>query len=1019
MAKVRQSLTPPDNFNKILPQSIFVSASAEEQLDKTAQTFTGFSSMLPPTANAGIFLNSPGVMRGPARRFYHPELTTSAIYLPRSIKEKNRWRRWFFDHDELVGAVLEVHAELPYSKAEFICPDRSILQVIQDCVDETKLFSSLPAFDLEYLKMGSVCINMVWSNDKGYWTHLIVLNPDYLEIKYSPYVDQEYSIEIIPDEELKRLVHSSKPEDQPLKKKLPSELLKRVLTGKNISLSTNDVCFLARRSNPYDIYGTSIIDRLFRLLMYEDKLREAQITIADNFIYPLKVFKLGDPQKGWIPDASHMRSLAQMLMQSTFDPNFSLIYHYGLQVEFHTVADKILRLDSEWDKITERKMIALGVSKQFLEGTSTYASANVGLQTQLARYKAKRDMFEEYFIKQKFLRGLAERNEWYQRDKRELVAKYRVKRSKEENQKRLIIPELVWHKKLVMRDDQAYLSFLNNVYGQGKGPVSAISLLMAMGMNLEEELKNKKLEKELEEKYLTFIKPPVKAFSFLDRVKLGKKSTTTDSSSSDIPEVDDPEKDVFIKASPDESTVISASPTDFIKAEATAKDLEVDNIITDEDWLLNLKSTVIPHEARIKLSDFYHLCSSVKKASTDTSADLNSLNSMIKKALVDIYKLGKFFSYEQTNTLPIYHEYYQNCYTDYSDLLMEDEFDRWITSVYNTYHTSKGLLEQKLKEIALSSYIYGQVNGYREQGVEHVKVGNCLIKEGSLYTCSELLRKEYNLSSLLSPKGEVVLLYPCISGFEDDTLYTDTHLAPSFDKVRNLHVGKFSVFNIPVEYSTQFKRILEKVGKLFQNKYSKFEFVDDIINLEIWQKETIEDILSKVDSKDIPEEGVALVPSTYSALLEIERKKKAGTIPYFEFNDTLYLPFWIGTKPISFTEAFLHHIPLDYTKLGSMLGITGNFLDLSKEEIDTYVSLGYIAYNEDLGVYSIATIDSRIKTSNHKLSFGSVWDKTGKHLKNANIDECDLIKYYMKLYIDYPHFLERGMYEIFTKLSIV
>jgi len=27
-------------------------------------------------------------------------------------------------------------------------------------------------------------------------------------------------------------------------------------------------------------------------LMYEDKLREAQISIADNFIYPLKVFKL-------------------------------------------------------------------------------------------------------------------------------------------------------------------------------------------------------------------------------------------------------------------------------------------------------------------------------------------------------------------------------------------------------------------------------------------------------------------------------------------------------------------------------------------------------------------------------------------------------------------------------------------------------------------------------------------------------------------------------------------------------
>jgi hypothetical protein len=167
-----------------------------------------------------------------------------------------------------------------------------------------------------------------------------------------------------------------------------------------------------------------------------------------------------------------------------------------------------MRLDKEWQEISEKKMIALGISKEMLLGGGTYASANVGLQTQLARYRSKRDLFEVRWMMDKFFRVMAEKNEWYKRDAREILGHYRVKRTAEESRQRLIMPKMMWHKKLMMRDDQQFLTFLNNVYAQGKGPISAITMLMSMGLDTESELRNKSRQKEFEEMIGEYIQTP-------------------------------------------------------------------------------------------------------------------------------------------------------------------------------------------------------------------------------------------------------------------------------------------------------------------------------------------------------------------------------------------------------------------------------------------------------------------------------------------------------------------------------
>ena len=507
-------------FNDMLPRSIY----ATPYIRSKTGSASDFGGMSQDNLAGGGSIGYNNVMRNPSRRFYDPRYTATSMYMPRSNKDRNMWCRWFYDHDAMIGAVLDLHAELPHSQAEFLTDDSIINRHINDCVDRVNLFAQMPQIDLEFQKIGEVFINTPWNKELGMWEDIIIHNPDYVEVRYSPFAERDSLIELIPSEELKKIVYSTKPEEQQLKRRIPVDILRRVLTGKNILLDNKEVTHIARKSNPYDERGTSIISRIFRDLMLEDKYREFMQTSVDSMIYPLKIFKLGDKQKGWIPSKEHQEALAQMLSQANMDPNFSLIYHYGLETEVFSVVDKLMKLDTEWQNIDKRKMTALGVNEQFISGGTSFASANVGLQIQLARYKAKRDLFETRWLQDKFFKVMAERNEWYTRDKREIVGQFRVKRTGADEEGRLILPKIVWHKKLMMRDDQSYLNFLNNVYAAGKGPISTITLLMQMGLNLEEELTNKKKQKAIEDRIGEYIHPPVEKAAFNTSSKVIKEA---------------------------------------------------------------------------------------------------------------------------------------------------------------------------------------------------------------------------------------------------------------------------------------------------------------------------------------------------------------------------------------------------------------------------------------------------------------------------------------------------------------
>ena len=1024
-----------ENFQDILPRSIFAeSQQQQERLDKTGASFIGITGDI--AGGGSNYMNtgdSMNIMRHPSRRFYDPQITTTAIYLPRTIKQKNRWRRWFFDHDELIGAVLELHAELPYSKFELMLDDPMIKRHIEDCFDKTNFFSMLPLIDLEYMKIGEVFINTPWDDSLGMWSHIIVHNPDFVELTYTPFADQQSVIELIPDNELKSLVHSTDPQEQQLKRRLPSDILRRVLTGRNIVLNPEEVTHIARRSNPYDIRGTSIIDRIFRTLLYEDKLREAQITIADNFIYPLKIYKLGDPNKGWIPNDSHQKALAQMLQQAAFDPNFSLIYHYGLNVEYMTVADKVMRLEPEWNEINQKKMIGLGVSQQFITGETTYASANVGLQTQLARYRAKRDLFEIAWIRDKFLRVMAQRNEWYKRDAREIVGQFRVKRKGAELEERLIVPKLVWHKKLMMRDDQAFLTFMNNVYSQNKGPISAYTLVQSMGFDLEDELERKKLQKKIEEKVGEYIQPPSPSASPLgigaafkkwrDKTaynKVQKKLAKELAEIEELRKTQKEDKEFVGKDSPLNSVEgLNSTEAEQFENEYIEKTSNEFVPVPLQQWVTNLKAPLLPPEVVVLFNGLENRIESFSKNNVDK--DITYYIDAISEIFTKLYMQGKLFSYNFSGFLPIYQQHYSQdgSIKDYSDELLLQEFQNWLLSLLNNDNNlSLAYKAAKIRNYSNCCFSIGQLKGYEEQGIHWVKACNVLDKDGHKFNVDNLLAKGKNVAFLVSPKNEIILFIGCIQGFTEDEFANS--LDPNIKTHQDITLGGVSLQNVPIEYIFGLRRIFEKLGTKIKKKYDKIIFTNDIIDLSQW-----EDFEKKRIAKENEHiKNKATKDLMITNTLTYEKFQKRGTIKKFGDGKTLYISSWIGVEDQPITISLLESLDLFddsfYKNVNSSFEVINH--DLTPDELNTYAVFEYIEPlieedTEEVSGFRITekALENR-STIDKKVVEGKLWSKEGKCLTPSDSDPVHVFKSNLHLWINYSHLLDKQTLQNFDKI---
>jgi len=458
--------------------------------------------------------------------FYSPELSTDFLELPQSLHEQWNYYRFFYRTEPFVGQAIDLHTELPLSKIRIGSPKAKnhdlAMQATRFCEKWAKnigLLQRLLSIVHDRNLIGEV---FIWCEDanpemppeirgepsrtllpdgtaeevyidrpdaderaarwlkKNYkgWTNIRVLPPEQVSVQSFNFTDERI-IELIPDSKTKGIIEKAQQADPNairIVESMPLDVVKAVMEDGNIPLNTDPyagsfVYYLANRKSDYEPRGHSILERCMRSLVYRDKLRQAQTSIASRHMTPIRLVYGEDL------DMADLESLREQVDMALQDPDYSIIANFQVNWEEMGADQRLLDLSGEYD-LTDRQLYAgLGVTESLLSGESSYSGDRLNLEVINTRYMLLReqlqDLVEEYFFKPMCSRmGFIELDEF--------------------GDEVVLTPTLSFTR-LALRDNQDTFDQLYNLYTKGSLDVETILELL----NLDPSAVRDRIKKDL------------------------------------------------------------------------------------------------------------------------------------------------------------------------------------------------------------------------------------------------------------------------------------------------------------------------------------------------------------------------------------------------------------------------------------------------------------------------------------------------------------------------------------------
>lgn len=470
-------------LQRLIPKGASIVGGARQM---QAQLFAGGNSLGLGGSNGASLYTS--------QNFYDVKYSSfdRQVY-PHSRQKANEAWRIFNRADPIIGPVIELIAELTFSEFQLTGEgvDGEIKETMEYASTQCGVLRVLKNMSSEFDILGEAIPQAFFDEDKGAWTHVVLHDPDRINVVYSPFIKMDPVMEFIPDEEMKKIATSAHPQLAAVRETMPSELLSYLNSGENIPLSPLHATFLARKLHPYDLRGTSVISRLWRTLILEDAYWAATLATARRASSPIKVVSMGDPATGTIPGPEAEANMLRLLAQAEQDPQAWVVTNYMFKHEMWGEPARVMNIRDHYDLIERLKLSALGVSKSFISGESSFSASAAGLTIFLQRLKARRDFFVNEWLIPKFFLPMAKINGWVKPSKKGTDGNLRIKRSQKEldNESMYIVPTIEWKKSLDPNIDKERIDAMSALESQLGIKISAQKKYACLGLDSEEEMK--------------------------------------------------------------------------------------------------------------------------------------------------------------------------------------------------------------------------------------------------------------------------------------------------------------------------------------------------------------------------------------------------------------------------------------------------------------------------------------------------------------------------------------------------
>lgn len=314
-------------------------------------------------------------------------------------------------------------------------------------------------------------------NYKG-WTSLRCLPPEQVRMDSFNFTEERI-FELIPDSKTKSVLEradAGDPEAQRVVKSMPPDVVEAIRSGRNIALNTDPyagsfVHYMANRKSDYEPRGRSILERCMRSLVYRDKLRQAQTSIASRHMTPIRIVYSEDLS---INDVEALREQVDMALQ---DPDYSIIANFQVNWEEMGADQRLLDLGTEYDLTNQQLYAGLGVTEGLLSGEGAYSGDRINLEVINTRYMLLREQIQD-FVEEQIFKPMCARMGFIEED--------------EDGEEVIIVPTLTFTR-LALRDNRDTFDALYNLYTKGSLDIDTILELF----NLDPVTVREKVEKDL------------------------------------------------------------------------------------------------------------------------------------------------------------------------------------------------------------------------------------------------------------------------------------------------------------------------------------------------------------------------------------------------------------------------------------------------------------------------------------------------------------------------------------------
>jgi len=300
------------------------------------------------------------------------------------------------------------------------------------------------------------------------WERLQILPPEQVKLEVFQYTNRA-RMELIPSEKDRIVVMKAQEqhdeESARIADDIPEQIRDNLLSGQPIPLNTtpyddflcSSFCYhLSHKKSSYDDRGISILERCLRTLLYQDKLRQAQTSIASRAMTPKRIIwadKMSEPD---------VQDLRDQIDQAIIDPDFSIITNFEVHWDEIGSRDRLLDLSTEYEITNKLLFIGLRITESMLTGESTYSGERIHLDVMNTMYLLYRETLAE-FVQEYLFAPVAEKKGFWEID--------------EYGNKVLLFPQLQFTR-LALRDNTELQDFMFNLYTKGSLPISFILELL-------------------------------------------------------------------------------------------------------------------------------------------------------------------------------------------------------------------------------------------------------------------------------------------------------------------------------------------------------------------------------------------------------------------------------------------------------------------------------------------------------------------------------------------------------------